>query len=312
MGGTLDIRIYIPQWKWLIVIDYKHGAGIFVSEEDNLQMDMYAIASIFEIGEPVERVTTTIIQPRSFLARGAVREADRPVVELLKRHAWFDERALLTLDPNAPLAPSDDNCRWCTAGGYGLCPVAEKTAIAMFDPNARSMRDVTLPDHRKLSLEHMSFVMANEKLWGAFVKNVRMTATGMVKNGGDFPGWKLVLGDAERRWHGDEATLAATLMAWLGLTIDEVYPRQLIGITEAENKLVDYYRNAVVRENGETKKAFTVRQNTASQMAREAMAMLTLKEPRGAARLVPLSDPRTALEDICAPFGWTSMNMEGL
>lgn len=311
MGGTLDVRIYLPQWKWLHIIDYKHGAGIFVSEEDNLQMDMYAIASLFEIGEPVERVTTTIIQPRSFQAMGAIRQAERPIVDLLNRWAWFDERAELTKDPNAPLAPDPDNCRWCTAGGYGICPVAERTLLAMFDPNAKSMREMKLPDGKVLSPEQASYVLANEKLVTALLKNIRMTWTGFVKNGGDFPGWKLVLGDASRAWHGDHATIAATLMQWLGKSIDEVYPRQLIGVTEAENLIVDYYRNAVTREDGETKKSFTVRQNEASKLAREALAMLTLKEPRGQPRLVPLSDVRTALE-TSVPHLAGQINLDGL
>jgi hypothetical protein len=30
MWGTTDVRIYVPSIRWLFVIDYKHGAGIFV------------------------------------------------------------------------------------------------------------------------------------------------------------------------------------------------------------------------------------------------------------------------------------------
>jgi len=311
MGGTYDARVYLPATKTLHIVDYKHGAGIYVSEEDNLQMQVYAIASIFEMVDPVVNVVTTIVQPRSFMAMGAVRSAEYDVATLIAKHAWFEERAYLTLDPNAPLVPTDDNCRWCTAGGYGVCPVAEKTAIAMFDPNAKSMRDIVLPDAKTMSVETMSYLLVNEKLFTAILKNVRMTATGWVKQGNDFPHFKLALGNMEREWYGDKMKIAQTLMIMLNKTLDEVMPRQLITLTEAENQLVDMFRSGIVQRGDETKKAFVGRQNEASQLARETLAMHTLKSPKGGPRLVPLTDPRPALE-TSVPHLAGHVNLKGL
>lgn len=314
MGGTYDSRIYIPYLTWLIVLDYKHGAGIFVDEEDNLQMGMYDVGSLFEMDEPVTRLTNVIIQPRSFLARGAIREAHVDVPYVLKLHAWFEERARLTLDDNAPFEPTPDNCRWCPAAGYGTCPVANKTALAVINPELTHIREIGtkgLPDPKNMSIEQMAYMMANEKLVMALFKNVRMTATGIVRHGGDFPGWKMVLGDAEREWYGKSEDIAAALMALLGMTVDEIMPRQLITLTEAENRLVDMFRSSVVPGTGETKKAHKLRQNEASQLARETLALYTLKQPRGVPRLVPLSDPRPALE-TSAPLFAGQINLEGL
>lgn len=314
MGGTYDARIYIPSLGWLIVIDYKHGAGIFVSEEGNLQMEMYEIASLWEMDEPVRRVTGVIVQPRSFVAGGAVREHDIDISALIERHAWFDRKALASLDPNAPFEPTPDNCRWCPAGGYGMCPVAIKGALAVLNPEATDFGDLAvkgLPDPLKMDVNQMSYIMANEKQVLALFKNVRMTATGMARNGTDFPGWKMVLGDAERAWHGDPMNTAAILMTLLGKSLDDVMPRSLITITQAENLLVDFFRNGVTRQSGETKRAFKFRQNEAARLARETLALCTLREPRGSPRLVPLSDPRTALE-TSVPLLAGQINTEGL
>jgi hypothetical protein len=314
MGGTYDARIYVPSLRLLIVIDYKHGAGIFVSEEDNLQMDMYAIASIFELNEAVETVTVTIVQPRSWQAGGAIRSADRPVAELLARHAWFEQRAALTLDPNAALTPTAENCRWCPAGGYGLCPAQDKTLLTAIDPSLTRVADINmvqLPDAKKMSVERMLFWLANEDKILALLKNIRMTATGWVRNGNEFPGYKMVLGQMERRWHGDRKVIAQTLCDMTGKTLDEIMPPTLITLTEAENLVVDMFRSRVIAETGETKKAHKLRLNEASQLAHEALAYLTLKEPRGAPRLVPVSDTRPALETGVPHFAG-QINTEGL
>jgi len=314
MGGTYDVRIYIPSLKWLIIVDYKHGAGIYVEEEDNLQMEMYDIASIWSMSEPVARVTNTIVQPRSWVAGGAVRSADVTVERLLWRHNWFEEKAKLTLDPDAPFAPTPENCRWCPAGGYGLCPAVTAVAVATLNSEAKSFEDlnvVGLPDGTKLSIARMAFMLSNEALVTALFKNARMTATGFVRNGGDFPGFKMVMGTPERAWYGTPEVIAQQLMVLLNASIDEVFPRSLITITEAQNRLTDLFRHGLVQEPGETKKAFKVRQNKASEMAVEALAYMTLREPRGGPRLVPISDPRPALNTSVPHFAG-QINLEGM
>lgn len=303
MGGTYDARIYIPSVRWLIVIDYKHGAGIFVEEEDNLQMLMYDIASLFSMDEGIERITNTIIQPRSFVAGGAVRSADVTVAEVLAKHAWFEEKARAAEDPNAPYAPSPDNCRWCPPAGYGTCVAADRSIIDALDPGAGSLMKVNLPKvGEKISYERMAWLLTNEKLITSILKNNRMTATGMVRNGADFPGFKMVLGKSERAWYGDHLVIAAQLMLLLNATIDDVMPRVLIPLTEAENRLVDMFRSQVNQMPGETKKAYKVRQNEASELARETLAMMTLKQPSGQPSLVPITDDRPALNTSVPHF----------
>lgn len=312
IGGTYDARIYIPSLRWLIILDYKHGAGIFVSEEDNLQMEMYAIASLFEMTEPVTRVTTTIVQPRSWQAGGGVRDHEVSIDALLVRHAWFEQKAGETLADDAPFCPTPDNCRWCPAGGYGVCPVAQQSLTRVLQvSNIRDVAVQGMPDVNRMSIEQMSYIMANEALVSALLKNVRMTATGLARNGKPFPGWKMVLGQQERAWYGDKLPIAQALMTLLGKTLDELMPRELITLTEAENLLVDLFRSSVTIVDGEAKKAFKIRQNQASQLAKETLAMYTLKEPRGQPRLVPLSDPRPALETSVPHFAG-QINTEGL
>ena len=162
-----------------------------------------------------------------------------------------------------------------------------------------------------MSIERMLFWLANEDKINALMKNIRMTATGWVRNGQEIPGWKLVLGQMERRWHGDHKVIAETLCAMTGKTMDEIMPPTLITLTQAENMVVDQFRSKVIPETGETKKAHKLRLNEASQLAHEALAFLTLKEPRGAPRLVPVSDARPALETAVPHFAG-QINVEGL
>lgn len=305
MGGTYDARVYCPIDQHVYIIDYKHGAGIHVSEENNLQMKMYALASLQNMQEPVSRVTVAIVQPRSWEAGGGVRPKEiENLGELVSFFAWLEERAAATLVPNPAFAPTEDNCRWCSAGGYGRCPVVKQKALAVLSPGANSFQDVVdngLPDPRKMDAATLGFIMANQKLIKAFLKNVEMTATHLARQNVDIPGQKLVLPRADRAWFGDREEIIATLILLTGKTRDDICPPTMIGVTEAQSLVVDYMRammpGATVKES--------------SRLANEALAMLTLKVSSGQPRLASISDPRPRIE-TSVPFIAGALNLEGL
>lgn len=315
IGGTFDARIYVPSHAWLIVFDYKHGAGIYVDEEDNLQMQMYSIGALFEMSDPVARVTNVIVQPRAIQAGGQIRETDVPIADLLRRHAWFDRKAAETLRPDAPFAPTPENCRWCPAAGYGKCLVVNQEVAKALTPGAVTLNALTqrsLPDPAKMSIEQMSVVVANAKLIRAFLKNVESTVTSLLMRNVAFPGFKLVQSMAEREWFVDyETEVVPALGALLGWNIDEAMPRKPLGVVEVENALIDFFRGAVTQAPGEYATQTRQRRNNASKLARETMALWTVKAPRGRPTLAPLSDPRPAIE-TSVPFIAGQINTEGL
>lgn len=318
MWGTLDVRIYVPSIAWLWIADYKHGVGINVDVTKSKQLRGYATASMLELanaGHPIKGITLAIVQPRAYSASGGVRPVDITPAELFAFHAFLEDRAYETLRLDAPLVPdlsTDSYCRWCPAAGAGRCPAIEGTALAVTQATAlAAISKDNLPDPKLLALDKMHYVLTVTKLLTGWLKAVKETAIGHMRSGQVFPGWKLVFSQARRAWHGDEMAIAQQLAVYTGKTIEEVYPRVLIGVTEAENLMIGAYRAGIVQLPGETKRTYTARLNAASELARETMALLTLKQPGGGTEIVPLSDPRTAI-DGAATFFAGKVNMEGL
>ncbi len=121
-------------------------------------------------------------------------------------------------------------------------------------------------------------------------------ALGAAFRGYDVPDFKLVNGKAMRVYYGDHEKVAETLSVISGLPLDRFYPRTLIPMTEAEQILIDSYRDGVVQQEGETKKSMNMRANKASELARELMAQLTLKDPSDKITLAAATDPRPRVD----------------
>jgi len=85
--GTADATVWAPVLAELFVKDYKHGAGVPVEIDGNLQLKIYALAALLTFKYPARRVTATIVQPRCPHSDGPVRSVTYDVVELLDFHA---------------------------------------------------------------------------------------------------------------------------------------------------------------------------------------------------------------------------------
>ena len=46
--STLDVLLYLPSWRQLTLLDYKHGAGVYVPVLGNMQVRGYAFAALSE------------------------------------------------------------------------------------------------------------------------------------------------------------------------------------------------------------------------------------------------------------------------
>lgn len=318
MWGTADVVIYIPSLCWIFVIDYKHGVGIFVDTAKSKQLRGYGVGAMamFE-GRPIKGVTLAIVQPRSYSEHGGIRPHDITTTELFYFHNFMEDKAYATLDPDAPIMPTPDNCRFCPAGGAGTCEAVHQTALAIVGGELQSVRDIskaTLPEPSKLPLDRIIAIMSLSKLMTGFLKNCKEFAVGFARAGNVVPGFKLVFSQSRRGWNLTLYTaeqIAHQLALLTGKTYEECHPRTLPGITEAENMVIDAFRSGLQRYAGESQKSFTVRQNKASEMASEAMALLTLKQPGGGIDLVPIGDPRAPVDGAATYFAGI-VNMEGL
>ncbi|MEQ1651029.1 MAG: DUF2800 domain-containing protein, partial [Hyphomicrobium sp.] len=67
MFGTNDCAVLKRKARTLHVIDYKHGAGVYVDEKDNVQTQYYALGALhaFIAEGPFDKIVLTIVQPRA-------------------------------------------------------------------------------------------------------------------------------------------------------------------------------------------------------------------------------------------------------
>ena len=114
--GTADYAEYNSMGRTLLVLDYKHGAGIVVEAKDNPQCLYYACAILEaqDLWDKVDDVTVGIIQPRGFHSDGPIRTWD--ITTLLLRK-WLDNvllpamrRAMVSSETH-----SGEHCRFCPA-----------------------------------------------------------------------------------------------------------------------------------------------------------------------------------------------------
>ncbi len=190
--GTADCVIFDDKAKTLKVIDYKHGAGIPVEVENNLQLLYYGLGALLSTKFPADRVELIVCQPRCEHPDGPIRRWSIETMAMFNFIGQLKNAAEKTEDPNAPLVPGD-HCRFCPASG--VCPSLQEKALAMakeefapaksYDPNRLSQILEWLP-----RLE-------------AWAKNVREFAYREAEHGRTPPGYKLVQKRATRKWKNE-------------------------------------------------------------------------------------------------------------
>lgn len=287
--GTSDIIILIPSKRLVYVLDFKHGSGTAVDAKDNLQIGMYGVAALstYNVWQDYDTVVLGIIQPRAFHAQGPVRMDTKHVSYLSNEMYPRIERAIAASQaPDAPLVPGDKQCQFCPLKAN--CPAREAAALAVVGANFASVKDVTvaaLPLPSQLPADRLAYIKQAATVLRGWLKDVDEAAEAIARAGGYVPGFKLVETAPRRVYYQNDEMTAYNLMSLTGADIDTVYPRQLIGITEAEKLVVDAFKENVKRG----------RKKAAAEDAKNAFALLTTKQSSGNLTLVPESDPRPAV-----------------
>lgn len=65
----------------------KYGAGVAVEVVNNLQLKIYALATLLTFEYPAKTVTATIVQPRCYHPDGHIRSVVYDVVDLMDFYA---------------------------------------------------------------------------------------------------------------------------------------------------------------------------------------------------------------------------------
>lgn len=239
--GTSDATIYDPHNKKLVVIDYKHGAGIAVEVENNLQLKYYGLGALLSTGFPCNEVELVIVQPRCSHKDGVVRKWKFKSLDLLDFAAELASDARATEDPNAEINPGE-HCRFCPAAATH-CPALREKSLAMAKEEFGGGLSY---DPKKLD-QALKFLPAME----AWIKNVREFAYNEVIHGRDIPGWKLVAKRGTRKWIVDEETIIGYMKKASKRDVSEFYEMKLKSPAQME-KLSSKQINMKLREFCET------------------------------------------------------------
>lgn len=278
--GTGDVVGYHAKRKLLVVIDYKHGAGVPVGVIDNPQLLSYlsgAWRRYREIG-PIEALTGVIVQPR---AGGApVKEWQVSLARLEDFESEFRRAAELAMLPDAELH-AGAWCRFCPAAA--VCPELRRhmhqTALVEFDLDQQPVAVEPikqLPDPAALNAAQLGNILANADLFEQFIEAVKREGLRRARNGELPTGWKVVEKRTHRRWKDEDKALRA-LVRLYELSEDDVVKRKLISPAQAEAKLGKSLKNAIAG---------------------------MIVKPRGDPVLAPEADPRPSIPvDMGKEFG---------
>jgi hypothetical protein len=304
--GYSDIWVYVPEFNFVYVFDFKHGAGVAVDAEGNTQTFIYAtgiLRGLNSVGVYPDFVVPTIIQPRAFHPSGRMRRDVISAEYLRNVFVPMVDRAIMECEkPDAPLVPGLKQCRFCPA--FTICPAREAQALQVANENFRQISDVTkdkLPDVRSLPVDRIAYILPMLDMLEEWAAEVRTTAKSYAMSGGHIPGQKLVEVYARRIWYGDEEKNAEFLAALTGKDVDTLRPRKLLTITKAEALLKDVF------SSGAKPGARRTTKKRAAELAEHALAHMVEKSGTGNLTLVPSSDPRAEVNAARLNFGQVSV-----
>lgn len=252
--GTADI--ILEDGRLCIVVDYKHGQGIYVEVKNNSQLKLYAAGARERNGSAFFKYRIVIIQPRNYSSNGKpVREWNTTEKELVD---WLQNTvrpsAHAALAPNAP-RNAGDWCKWCSAGGTCRTRATYAASVAAiefgpFDPTTQhavkstpiAKDQVKIDDSRDMTAEQLAKALANVPMLENWIVAVKNAAFDQLKKKQVLPGWKLGYGAKRRVWKSDPKLKQKVTLALgkLGVPKDDLFTKpEFLSPPQMENLLKD-------------------------------------------------------------------------
>lgn len=280
--GTLDVAIFIPSAQWLICLDYKHGVGVFVPVEESRQLLRYTCGLVYGSEVPAKKITLAISQPRARTEGETIRTWTVTDEELFLWWCQLDAEIAASQKPDAPLFQGPKQCKFCPA--EYCCPEKERTVLSALQVPGGNIGALAkgFDAPKALQVAHVAFVLSVAQNIRDYLSANEDVAMDIARSGIKVPGFKLVEAQARRKFVGDPEDVAFQLQLMTGASEEELWSRELIGITDAEALVVKAYKARAKR--GETRQA--------AESAKRDMAFLTLKSSSGNLTLVPDTDKR--------------------
>lgn len=237
MFGTCDAVIYFPQWKKLVVFDYKHGY-VNVAVEFNKQTMYYGVGALTgKHNRAIATVELVIVQPNSWHHKGAVKRWECDPIELLDFIGDLIEGAKKTELPDAPFK-AGYWCRYCPAAP--VCRALEKLVETLAQADFTIDGEIIVPQPKNMTLNDLKLAWENAGIIEAWVKSVKGYAHSQAIAGHLLPGTKLVAGRFRRRWKSaDRAQEKLEQLQAVGyIAADvEIVEKKVISPAKAEAKL---------------------------------------------------------------------------
>lgn len=283
--GTNDAMVYHPTTGRLRVFDYKHGQGVSVSADDNSQLKFYATGAVFSKPDwNLAEVILTIVQPRARDVgdENGVKDWPMDVLDLLEFQGDLDT-AIAVCKGAAPSLATGSWCRWCDAAA--VCPAKEAEALAATTLDFASVTLVSaddMPVPKTLDTDRLAKIVNGLDIINAWMGQCQEYLEGLIMSGVEVPGWKAVEKIGRAKWIDDPTQVAAHVEMLFGVEEDQITPRKLATIGEAEKLLKA--AGATKEQIDDFKLKFTIKESSGLTIARA-------------------SDRRPAVNAIASDFG---------
>jgi len=251
--GTADV--IIVSGNVMYVPDYKHGRGVRVDAQDNVQTALYAGGALEKVHDlyhgEIEIVRLGINQPRN----GGCRDVDMTTDELT--HFLEDVRVklLVSQEPNPPYSPSQKACQFCSA--KPTCPAAAQRmfdyASAAFDNLETPIRVIGGPVLLESSIPEMPERLTDDQLvmlwqliplFKSWANAIEAETNRRAQVGIPVRGLKLVEGRGSRDWAVPPGQIIKTLTD-IGVKYEDLFEEKMISVSAAEGKLPKELREKI-------------------------------------------------------------------
>jgi len=204
--GTLDLRIWLPRARILIIVDYKYGfhdVDVGRPDDPNAQLAAYAVASIealpLALQQTLGGVWLAVYQPRVPLGQpGKVLKLEPSWVAVER-----DKLRAEVLAVESPGAPRPgEHCRYCP--GKGACPAVHNALQVALDAYAGGRNILAMDDREIIAL------WSARKAVETLMEDVDERVRGLAKIGDKR--FKVTIQAGRRMWK-EPKTVTLTLLA---------------------------------------------------------------------------------------------------
>lgn len=231
-SGTPDVVLDNPRDLELIVLDYKHGAGVSVEVDGNTQILQYFVGHVSQhLTRAYKTYRGVIVQPRDRHVDGPVREVVYTHEEIMA-HAKRLRQRIIEIAKH----PEDRNagkwCKWCAA--EGTCKTL--AAAAMQAASLEFGKELTMQDPKDMTVKERAEFLRKAPMIESCIEAVRTAALKDMLANKKIPGWKLVYGKTSRFWQ--DARAAAKWLISKGFKPEDISkPRAFFGVPDVERLL---------------------------------------------------------------------------